>query len=91
MGNIVKWQPPQHAVELYPDSKRYKGGFGVHSSSSNAIHKVSFDTAQICWVCSCRGCIRHGQCKHLDALGLKGRKFGRQLAEARKYGWLTGP
>lgn len=88
MSNIVKFEKPKSAVEHYPDSDRYKGGFGVHSSSSNNIYKISFDTAMMCWKCSCRGCIRWGQCKHLDACGLKGRKFGQQLSEARKYGWL---
>lgn len=85
---MIKWEAPQTAVESYPDSKRYKGGFGVHSESSDAIHKISFDTATMCWTCSCRGNIRWGQCKHLSSLALRGRKFGRNLAEGRKYGWL---
>ena len=74
------------AVEVYPDSERYRGGFGVRSGSSNAIHKISFDLAKRCWVCSCRGCITHGQCKHLDAAGLKGRKYGDQMNHARELG-----
>ena len=88
---IVKFQRPQHAVEIYPDSKRYKGGFGVHSSTSNAIYKISFDAAPgaMYWTCSCPGNLRWGQCKHLTALGLRGRQYGRQLSEAKKYGWLT--
>jgi hypothetical protein len=88
MNEIVKFIPPKVAVINFPDSERYKGGFGVRSQSSNEVYKISFDTAMFCWKCSCRGCIRWGQCKHLDACGLKGRKYGRQLSEARKYGWL---
>lgn len=73
----VPWKPPAHAVVVYPDSSRYKGGFGVRSASSDRIYKISFDTAQSCWACSCPGGIRHGSCKHLESCGLRGRKYGR--------------
>lgn len=76
MSKLV-FRPPAGSIQ-YPDSDRYKGGFGVRSESSNRIYKISFDTAQGCWVCSCPGNITHGNCKHLDASGLKGRKYGRQ-------------
>jgi hypothetical protein len=66
------WKPPAYAVAVYPDSARYKGGFGVRSASSNNIYKVSFDISRMAWVCSCRGAIMHGRCKHLAAAGLKG-------------------
>lgn len=85
---VVKWNAPTGAIVNYPDSKRYKGGFGVRSSSSDKIYKISFDTAMMCWKCSCPGGIIHGDCKHLRACGLKGRKYGYQLKEGKKYGWL---
>lgn len=68
------------AVELLPDSDRYKIRFKVRSSSSNQLYMVSFDNAPGAqwWTCSCRGNIRHGQCKHLTALGLRGRASGHQ-------------
>lgn len=73
----ITFHPPPGSIQ-YPDSNRYKGGFGVRSQSSDRIYKISFDVAQSCWVCSCPGCIRHGHCKHLQASGLKGRKYGKQ-------------
>jgi hypothetical protein len=68
------------AVELLPDSDRYKVRFKVPSSSSNRLYLVSFDNAPGAqyWTCSCFGNRRHGQCHHLSDLGLKGRKFGHQ-------------
>lgn len=71
------------AVELLPDSDRYKIRFKVRSSSSNRLYMVSFDNAPGAqyWTCSCRGNIRHGQCKHLTAAGLKGRAYGHQRLE----------
>jgi len=88
---VVRWQAPSIAVMNFPDSERYKGGFGVRSQSSGRIYKISFDAAlgALYWKCSCQGCIRWGQCKHLDACGLKGRRYGRQLSEAIKYGFIS--
>lgn len=90
MNDIVRFNPPKVAVRLFPDSERYKGGFGVRSESRDTIYKISFDAAKgaMWWTCSCPGCIRWGQCKHLTACGLKGRSSGHQLGEAKKYGWL---
>ena len=90
MNEVIKWKAPALATQSFPDSDRYKGGFGVRSSSSDKIYKISFDTAPgaLYWKCSCVGGIRWGQCKHLTACGLKGRPFGRQIGEAKKYGWL---
>ena len=70
----------RNAVEVLPDSDRYKVRFKVRSASSNRLYMVSYDNAPGAqyWTCSCRGNIRHGQCKHLTAAGLRGRKFGRQ-------------
>jgi len=82
---------PPNALVTYPDGPRYKFGFGVASESSGRIYKISFDAAPgACWwVCSCPGCIRHGQCKHLTACGLQGRAGGHQTLFARKQGLLT--
>lgn len=73
----------QNAVETLPDTERYKCRFKVKSASSNSLYMISYDDAPGAgyWTCSCRGNIRHGQCKHLTACGLKGRKFGRSLIE----------
>ena len=89
--SIVKFCAPSNALIIFPDSERYKGGFGVRSESTNAIYKISFDSAPgaMYWTCSCRGCIRYGQCKHLTACGLMGRKYGRNIVDAEKFGWLT--
>ena len=68
----------RNAVEVLPDTDRYKCRIKVRSSSSNSLHMISYDAAPGAgyWVCSCRGNISTGQCRHLTALGLKGRKFG---------------
>lgn len=79
MAKGVVFQAPRGAIPVKSkDPSRYKGSFGIRSQSSNAIYVISFDTAQGCWVCSCRGCISHGKCKHLRTLGLKGRTEGWQ-------------
>lgn len=67
------------AVEVLPDTGRYKVRFKIKSESSSKLYMVSFDNADGAgyWVCSCPGNIRHGQCKHLTAMGLHGRKYGR--------------
>lgn len=66
------------AVEVLSDSDRYKCRFKVRSESSNNLYLLSYDNAPGAgyWTCSCRGNISHGQCKHLTAAGLRGRKFG---------------
>lgn len=67
------------AVQVLPDTDRYKCRFTVRSASSNSLYMISYDAAPNAgyWVCSCRGCVSTGQCKHLTSLGLKGRKFGK--------------
>lgn len=73
------------AVERLPDSDRYKYRFKVKSESSDRLYLISYDNADGSkyWTCSCRGNIRFGQCKHLTACGLQGRKFGSsQLTKA---------
>ena len=69
----------KNAVEVLPDTDRYKCRIKVKSASSNSLYLVSYDDAPGAgyWTCSCRGNISTGQCKHLTALGVKGRKFGR--------------
>lgn len=70
-------------VEVLPDSARYKCRVKVRSQSSNSLYLISYDNAPGAgyWTCSCFGNIRYGQCKHLTAAGLKGRKFGRTKLE----------
>jgi hypothetical protein len=68
---------PSNAVEVLPDSDRFKCRFKVRSESSNQLYLISFDASAGWWTCSCRGNIRHGSCKHLEAAGLKGRKYGK--------------
>jgi hypothetical protein len=79
------------AVEVLPDSDRFKVRFKVASSSSNQLYMVSFDNAPGAqyWTCSCRGNIRWGQCKHLTAMGLKGRQSGRQSLDSYIKGYLA--
>ena len=77
-----------NAVETLPDTDRYKFRFKVRSGSSNALHLISYDNASGAgyWTCSCRGNISHGQCKHLTACGLQGRKFGRTSIDELERG-----
>ena len=77
MSNLIK--APSNAVEIYPDSHRFKCGYAVKSASSNKLYKISFDAAPGAgyFVCSCAGACIHGDCKHLRAAGLRGRKYGR--------------
>lgn len=82
---------PSNAVEVLPDSDRYKCRFKVRSSSSNQLYLVSYDAAAGWWTCSCRGNIRHGTCKHLEAAGLKGRKYGRSKLECNSAPVLGAP
>jgi hypothetical protein len=88
---VPRPQAPGNAVTTYPDSDRYKFGFGVASSSSTRIYKISFDAASgaLYWTCSCPGCITHGDCKHLRACGLRGRRYGKQLDFAKKHGFIA--
>lgn len=74
----------ENAVESLPDTERYKHRFKIRSESSNSLYMVSYDDAPNAkyWTCSCRGNIRNGQCKHLTAMGLQGRKFGKNLADS---------
>jgi hypothetical protein len=74
----------KNAVEILPDSDRFKVRFKVRSASSNRLYLISYDNAPGAqyWTCSCRGNISHGHCKHLTACGLKGRKYGRQSLES---------
>jgi len=85
MNSLIR--PPSNAVETLPDSDRYKCRFKVRSESSDNLYLISFDAAPNAtyWTCSCRGNIGHGQCKHLTACGLKGRKFGKDLATKKQF------
>ena len=76
----------RNAVEVLPDTERYKCRIKVRSASSSSMYLISYDAAPGAgyWVCSCRGNIAHGHCKHLEALGLKGRKYGRCALDFHK-------
>jgi hypothetical protein len=76
---------PRQAVEVLQDTDRYKNRFKIRSESSNRLYLVSYDNAPNAgyWTCSCRGNIAHGNCKHLTACGLKGRKYGPSAIESR--------
>jgi len=86
MGTNLPARAAQFAVEVLPDTPRYKFRFKVPSSSSDDLYLISYDNAPGAhyWTCSCCGNIRHGSCRHLEACGLKGRKFGR--SELKDYG-----
>ena len=77
--NSLMLRNPINAVDVLPDSDRYKCRFKVRSQSSNQLYLISYDNAPGAgyWTCSCRGNISHGDCKHLHAIGLQGRKYGR--------------
>ena len=86
-------KPPPNAIQTYQDAPRARFGFGVASSSSGRIYKISFDDAPgaLYWRCSCPAGISRGYCKHLRARGLKGRAdMSRQegLDFAKKHGLL---
>jgi hypothetical protein len=86
MGAIIK--APSHALRTLPDTDRHKVRFDIRSESSDSVYRIAFDAAKGAgyWVCSCRGCISHGQCKHLTACGLRGRNFGKQLDTLKALG-----
>jgi hypothetical protein len=81
MNAMITTSQLTNAVEVLPDSDRYKCRFKVRSESSNQLYLISYDAGPGWWTCSCRGNIRHGSCKHLEAAGLKGRKYGRSRLE----------
>lgn len=70
-----------------PDTDRHKCRFEVASETSGRIYLIAFDSAPGAgyWTCSCPGCIRHGQCKHLSSLGLPGRQRGKSLEWVRYF------
>lgn len=85
MNELVK----NNAVEILPDSDRYKMRFKVRSQTSNQLYLISFDTAMKCFKCNCLGCIRHGTCKHLNAMGLFGRNnVTKAISKAKELGLL---
>jgi hypothetical protein len=90
--NALTTQIRQAALNVLPDSDRYKCRFEVRSESSNRIYRISYDAAPGAgyWTCSCRGNISHGQCKHLTSIGLRGRKYGRVALDSSIRQALNG-
>jgi len=84
MSDLIVITAPANAVETLPDTDRYKCRYTVKSGSSNKLYMISYDNAPGAgyWTCSCFGNRRYGQCKHLTAAGLRGRKFGKTAINA---------
>jgi hypothetical protein len=70
---------PANCIERLPDhaGDRYRFRFRVQSSSGSGTYIIAYDTAGSWWTCSCPSAIHRGHCKHLDAAGLFGRRYGR--------------
>ena len=79
--NLIARRINSLAEQRLPDTDRHKFRFKVRSESSGNLYLVSYDDAPGAkyWACSCRGCISHGHCKHLESMGLAGRKLARSL------------
>jgi hypothetical protein len=86
MTAIVK-SAKRQALRVLPDTERHKCRFDIPSETSDSIYRISFDSAPGAgyWVCSCFGYRRGGQCKHLTAMGLFGRKHGRSLKWVKHF------
>jgi len=79
----------RQALDFIPDDKRYKFKFEL-SGSTGRRYRLSFDTARLCWMCSCPGCIGHQTtCKHLRACGLRGPDGGQQIGFAKEHGFIS--
>lgn len=81
----IMLRPPTYALQVFEDGDRYKCAYTVASETSNRVYKISFDMGAEWWCCSCRGCISHGQCKHLTSAGLRGRLYGKNPAQVRAF------
>lgn len=72
-NNAIVPSMPRGFVKIEPDDNRWKNKFHVNSASSDRVYRISYDSASGAgwWMCACMGCIRHGTCKHLTAIGLR--------------------
>lgn len=86
--SILKEQIKHAALQVLPDDTRYKCRFDIRSESSNRVYRISFDSAPgaLYWKCSCPGYLRTGDCKHLKAMHLPGRKHGKSIEWAKSFG-----
>jgi hypothetical protein len=75
----VYYRPPGTIARA--DDVRWKGGFTFVASSGNE-YTIAFDAAGGYWVCSCKGGIHHGHCKHLQQFGRPGRTETERMANA---------
>ena len=89
MQTEITIKPPENAVEVLPDKGHYRCRFTVRSETSDRLYTVSFNASPNTghWCCSCKGCVTHGDCKHLRAAGLRGRKHGKNQDVPH---WLDG-
>lgn len=90
MATLIKFRPPQDAIML-PDEGCHKLRLKVPNSSGTRYYLVSFLSGPNSnyFQCSCPGCITHGNCKHLSAMGLWGRAHrDRALQKAREIGLI---
>lgn len=72
MTAIVIHRPPGSIV--LPDNKTYTNRFEIKSASSDAVYIIAHSKTGRWWSCGCFGFIRWGHCRHLDALGLPGKR-----------------
>ena len=63
-------------IATLPDTPRFKNRIDVRSDHSGRVYRVSYDNAPGAgyWSCSCMGCVTHGTCRHLEEIGVSGRK-----------------
>jgi hypothetical protein len=72
MNQAIVVRPPDSL--LLPDNAQYTNRFKIKSQSSGDYYIVAQHKTKRWWSCGCFGWIRNGHCKHLDALGLPGRR-----------------
>lgn len=67
-----------------PDNAQYQFRFQVKSESSDSLYTIAQNKSGLWWACSCRGWIRHKDCKHLRTLGLPGNHTPKVLTPGSK-------
>jgi hypothetical protein len=54
--------------ELLPDNGQWRNRIQIRSETSSNLYVVAQRISDGTWGCSCRGWIRHRNCKHLAAM-----------------------